>query len=435
LIQFQNKALIQHMNSTRPEKPYYSFFVRYIWLISALWTFVIGGSLFWNITHLKQNTLKIARIHAQISYEKDVSYRRWNSIHGGVYVPATKDTPPNPYLSHVSERDIKTPSGKILTLMNPAYMTRQVNELIKKEQGIGGHITSLKPLRPENSPDSWEKKALEEFEQGKDMVMSVENIEGKNYFRIMHPFITEERCLKCHEAQGYKVGDIRGGISVSIPMAPLYAIQQERINALAIVHTVLWFLGISGLLFTRQRLKASEQKEHKLVAELQALSITDELTGLYNRRGILSMATQQYSIAKRIQKTLMLVYIDLDDLKQINDTYGHQEGDNALIDTANILRNTFRETDIIVRTGGDEFAVFGMVTGDKGLNIITSLINEELEKHVEEYTARSIKPYRLSLSSGIAFADPEKPFSFDSMLSEADQNMYLQKQKKQGSEG
>lgn len=423
------------MNSTRPEKPYYSSFVRYIWIISALWTFVIGGSLFWNIMQVKQKMLEIGKIQAQISYEKDVFYRRWNSIHGGVYVAVTKDTPPNPYLSHVPERDIKTPSGKLLTLMNPAYMTRQVNELIKKEQRIGGHITSLKPLRPENSPDSWEKKALEEFAQGKDMVMSVENMGGKNYLRIMHPFITEERCLKCHEAQGYKVGDIRGGISVSIPMAPLYAIQQERINTLAIVHTVLWFLGISGLLFTRQRLKASEQKEHKLVAELQSLSIKDELTNLYNRRGFLSMVTQQHSIAKRIQKTLMLVYIDLDGLKQINDTYGHQEGDNALIDTANILRNTFRETDIIARIGGDEFAFFGMVMEDKGLNIVTSRINEKLEKHVGEYNARSTKPYTVSFSTGIAFADPEKPFSFDSMLSKADQNMYLQKQKKKGSDG
>jgi len=180
--------------------------------------------------------------------------------------------------------------------------------------------------------------------------------------------------------------------------------------------------------------KRSEQERERLVAELQALSTKDELTGLYNRRGIFSMVTQQYSIAKRIQKTLMLVFIDLDGMKQINDLYGHQEGDNALIDTANILKNTFRETDIIARIGGDEFAVFGMVIEDKGLNIITSRINEKLEKHIGEYAAHSTKPYKLSLSYGVAFADPEKPFSFDSMLSEADQNMYLKKQKKKDSE-
>ncbi len=179
--------------------------------------------------------------------------------------------------------------------------------------------------------------------------------------------------------------------------------------------------------------KRSEQERERLVAELQSLSIKDELTGLYNRRGILSMVTQQYSIAKRLQKILMLVFIDLDGMKQINDLYGHHEGDNALIDTANILRNTFRETDIIARIGGDEFAVFGMVIEDKDLNIVTSRINEKLKERIGEYTAYSTKPYKLSLSNGIAFADPEKPFSLDSMLSEADQNMYLQKQKKKGS--
>jgi diguanylate cyclase (GGDEF)-like protein len=418
------------MDSTQPEKLYYSSFVRYIWLISALWTCVIGGSLFWNIMQVKQKTIEIGKIQAQISYEKDLFYRRWNSVHGGVYVPVTKDTPPNPYLSHLPERDMETPSGKLLTLMNPAYMTRQVNELIKKEKGVGGHITSLNPLRPENSPDLWEKKALEEFEHGKDIVMSVENMEGKSYFRIMHPFITEERCLKCHETQGYKVGDIRGGISISIPMAPLYAIQQERINTLAIVHAVLWFLGISGLLFARQRLKASEKKEHNLVAELESLSIKDELTGLYNRRGLISMVTQQYSIAKRLRKTLMLVFVDLDGMKRINDLYGHQEGDNALKDTANILMDTFRESDIIARIGGDEFAVFGMVLEDKGLDIVTARINDKLEKCLGEHAVHFIKPYKLSLSYGFAFANPEKPFFFDSMLSEADQNMYLQKLKK-----
>jgi diguanylate cyclase (GGDEF)-like protein len=179
--------------------------------------------------------------------------------------------------------------------------------------------------------------------------------------------------------------------------------------------------------------KRSEQERERLMADLQLLSIKDELTGLYNRRGIFSMVTQHYLIAKRLQKTLMLVFIDLDGLKRINDLYGHQEGDNALIDTANVLKNTFRETDIIARIGGDEFVVFGMVLEDKGLNVVTARINEKLEKHLGEHAAHSARPYKLSLSYGIAFADPQKPFSFDSMLSGADQNMYLEKQKKKES--
>ena len=176
--------------------------------------------------------------------------------------------------------------------------------------------------------------------------------------------------------------------------------------------------------------KRLEQEREKLVTDLKELSIKDELTGLYNRRGLLSIVTQQCSIAKRVQKNAMLIFIDLDDMKQINDLYGHEAGDQALIDTANILKNAFREADIIGRIGGDEFAVFGMVTEDKSLDIITSRITEKLEKYIGEHNAHSTKAYTISLSYGVAFADPQKPFSCDSLMSEADKNMYLQKKKK-----
>ena len=204
--------------------------------------------------------------------------------------------------------------------------------------------------------------------------------------------------------------------------------KEESYNDSDVRQITLLMKSMWGILKQRR----SEQERERLIAELEALSIKDELTGLYNRRGIFSMVTRQYSIAKRLKRNLMLIFIDLDGMKQINDLYGHLEGDNALKDAANILKKTFREADILARIGGDEFAVFGMVKKDRNLNIITSRINEQLEKHLGEYAARSTKPYTLSLSKGIAFADPQKPFSFDSMLSEADQNMYLQKQKKKG---
>jgi diguanylate cyclase (GGDEF)-like protein len=105
-----------------------------------------------------------------------------------------------------------------------------------------------------------------------------------------------------------------------------------------------------------------------------------------------------------------------------------------LIDTANILKKTFRDTDIVARIGGDEFAVFGMIMEDRRLNNVTARINEKLDARMREHAQNSTKPYALSLSTGFAFADPQIPFSFDEMLTEADQNMYLQKQKKKDGE-
>ena len=118
---------------------------------------------------------------ARINFDKDLLYRRWASKHGGVYVPVTPETPPNPYLEHVAERDITTPSGRQLTLMNPAYMTRQVYTFSQKESAIRGHLTSLKPLRPENRADPWEVQALKSFEQAKSEAFTIEAMEGQPY--------------------------------------------------------------------------------------------------------------------------------------------------------------------------------------------------------------------------------------------------------------
>lgn len=136
-------------------------------------------------------------------------------------------TTPNEYLE-VPERDIFTPSGVLLTKINPAYMTRQVHELVKVQSGEQGHITSLNPIRPRNAPDVWERIALQAFEQGTVEYSSLETMNDVLYMRLMKPLFIEESCLQCHAKQGCQLGDVRGGLSISMPMAPLFAIGQVR---------------------------------------------------------------------------------------------------------------------------------------------------------------------------------------------------------------
>ena len=147
---------------------------------------------------------------ARANFNKDQALRFWATTHGGVYAPITGQTPPNPYLSHVKERDIKTPDGKALTLMNSAYMLRQTMENYESLYGVRGHITSLKHFREETAPDEWEKSALQGFESGAKEIFEFTEIDGKSYFRYMSPMIAKEGCLKCHGHQGYKMGDVRG---------------------------------------------------------------------------------------------------------------------------------------------------------------------------------------------------------------------------------
>ena len=248
---------------------------RYSKMFTVLWTVIIAASLIWSLIRTKEEILEGAHIQAHISYVKDILYRRWNAMHGGVYVPVTEETQPNPYLSDVPERDLITPSGRHLTLINPAYMTRQVYELMKENYGVRGHITSLNPIRPENKPDTWETQALRAFESGKTEISSIEKIEGKEYFRLMHPFVTEENCLKCHAKQGYREGAIRGGISVSIPMEPLRAIENRHIWTFAAVHGLLWLVGLGGISWSMRRIRQSEEERNQAEEELRKM--TDEL--------------------------------------------------------------------------------------------------------------------------------------------------------------
>ena len=243
--------------------------------LALLWTGVVLGTLAWNVATLRHTALEMAKNEARVSWNKDVIFRLWGALHGGVYVPVTEQTPPNPYL-HVEERDIVTPSGRKLTLLNPAYMTRQIYELARERFGVYGHITSLRPIRPENRPDPWEARALTAFErQGVEEISELTTIDGKPYLRLMRPFVTQGPCLKCHADQGYKVGDVRGGISISIPFAPYLATIQDTRQRLLTAHIGIWLLGLFGIFVAGRRISQGfarlERSEQRLAETLRSL--------------------------------------------------------------------------------------------------------------------------------------------------------------------
>lgn len=176
---------------------------------------------------------------------------------------------------------------------------------------------------------------------------------------------------------------------------------------------------------------ATDITERKLMEqEIREMSIRDQLTELYNRRGFITLAEQQLKSAKRAKTRMTLLFLDSDGLKLINDTLGHEEGDKALFDTADILRQTFRESDIIARIGGDEFAVLAVDSTD----INSTTITQRLQQNIDDFNAKKIKRYILSLSWGAAIYDPDSALSLDRLMSIADELMYNQKKSKQSIE-
>src|ERR1700694_3689040 len=167
---------------------------------------------------------------------------------------------------------------------------------------------------------------------------------------------------------------------------------------------------------------ASCARQSLLDREVRSLAITDELTGLYNRRGFLASATHQLKLAQRNAQGVLLLFCDVDNLKGINDSFGHREGDLAIIRAADVLEETFRDSDILARLGGDEFAVLASDTSVPNGQAIMPRIEKNLEKANAEESR-----YTLSFSIGIARFHPETPYSLGQLMARADQDMYVHK--------
>ena len=164
----------------------------------------------------------------------------------------------------------------------------------------------------------------------------------------------------------------------------------------------------------------------RMEEEMREMSFRDQLTELYNRRGFITLTEQQLKAANRAKRPMRLTFIDCDGLKWINDTLGHEEGDKALVDTANVLRQTFRESDIIARLSGDEFAVLSIDATDMNPEVFS----KRLQQSIDEYNEKESRPYKLAMSWGTAIYNPESPMSLDKLMSSADQLMYAQKKSK-----
>lgn len=245
----------------------------YLYLIAGFcWLCLIFLSLIWNFSKIEKNIYQLALREAKTNYEKDLLYRKWAALVGGVYVSTTK-VPQNPYLN-IPLRDIESKDGMKLTLVNPAYMTRMVHELEQKNNMVTGHLTSLKPINPANNPDVWEVKALRLFEKGVKQFHSLENDSNKISFRFIAPFVTEEPCLKCHRQQGYKLGDIRGGISISFPYSNYQMQSNFEKNDSLQIHLMVAFIGLVILFVTykttsyyRDKLEI-EETNYRLLSEM-----------------------------------------------------------------------------------------------------------------------------------------------------------------------
>lgn len=390
-------------------------FILKIIIFGVFWTSLVFVLFRWVNFWEDEQVSRVNISQAEALFQQVVDMRNWNSSRGGVYVKVDERTRPNPYLG-VPYRDIYTRDGEMYTLVNPALMTREMSDIGKKRHGVNIHITSLDPLRPENMPSDWEESALRAFEKGESVKSGFTGEDEKPVFRYMKPLTVEASCLECHESQGYRIGDIRGGISISFPVIALLASRTTFRRQSAMAFGAIWLLGLG--MFVAVGLYFIEKSRE--VEKYRGLALVDELTGLNNRRAFNALVEKQLETAERFSEKALLLFVDVDGMKSINDTCGHDAGDRVLKLVSAALLSSVRGSDIVARYGGDEFVVFM----PKSSMIHRDLALVRIHQIVESQNRITLGDYNISVSIGAAEFDPMAPVSLETLLKKADMDLY-----------
>lgn len=273
----------------------------FFWGLMMLWTGVVFALFLADSLHLAHTVNDLAVAEARAYLNKDQASRLWAASHGGVYVPVSEKTQPNPFLGHLPERDIQTPGGQSLTLMNPAYMIRQIMEHYAELYGVRGRITGLKHFSEATAPDNWEESALMAFKSGNEELLEFSEISGAPFLRAIRALATVPDCVKCHAHQGYQVGDVRGGVSVSVPMASYVSYRSQEMKVHGVSFAVLWLIGIGGTLWAQRKLVKSMRERDR--AET-ALRVSEDQLKKLSARLLQQQENERSDIAREIHEDI-----------------------------------------------------------------------------------------------------------------------------------
>ena len=405
------------MNKTRIWR---IFFINISLIVIIFLTGIFMGFILRTNQIIRDQVTITARAH----FKNIVLSRRWNARYGGVYVEKTYGVQSNPFLENP---DISTIDGKVYTKKNPALMTREISALAEETNDFKYHITSLKPLNPNNTPNEFEKAALLSFEQGKLESFDTILQGGNTMFRYMAPLYVEASCLQCHAMQGYTEGQVRGGISVQFDISQIET--EIRSNAIYILTLValISLLMLGTIWYLVSRLANRLSKAYEII---ENMSVTDELTSLYNRRYIQTRLDEELSRTWRHGSPLSLMILDIDNFKRVNDNFGHQTGDMVLRQFSALLQTNVRKADVAARWGGEEFVVILTESNVSQAKMAAEKVRSTVESTPFEIEGDKSIPITISIGvSSINMVEKNAENSAEKLIKIADDALYVAKQK------
>ncbi|MEW6347499.1 MAG: response regulator [Thermodesulfobacteriota bacterium] len=238
----------------------------YFSTMMAGWTVLVLMLFVWARFEVNRMAYNAAARVARAYLDKDYAFRLWGESHGGVYVPTDERTPPSPHLAEIPERDIRTPSGKGLTLMNPAYMLRQMQQDFARSCGIEGHIIGVRTVSERDAPDEWLRAALQAIEKGTPEVQGVVSLHGEPYLRFVRPLPINTSCVDCYCLEGHTAGDVRKGVGVSLPLKGFLTDAKRQTNMFAVSTGILYLIGMVGIYLCSRRVGHQQSRlNHALV--------------------------------------------------------------------------------------------------------------------------------------------------------------------------
>lgn len=261
--------------ATQHSNVHYVRSYRMSWFAAAVWTALLVLSLLWNAYNEQARVIELAKAEARANLGKDKAFRLWATSKGGFYIPVSEHTRPSPFLANIPLRDVKTTSGTVMTLFNPATVIKEIGEQFQELSGVQAKITNKVYLNPENAPDEWELKVLRRFEQGESEVFDVSQVGGREYLRLAQSMKLEAGCLKCHAGA---VGGLGGSTGVAIPLDPYRHLAQGAVVNMAETHGGIWLVGLGLIGFIGRRTRKYEVEREAAECELRKLSRAVEVS-------------------------------------------------------------------------------------------------------------------------------------------------------------
>jgi diguanylate cyclase (GGDEF)-like protein len=375
--------------------------------IIAIWLILVSLSFAWNYFNAVKNHQHLAQQTARATFQQIFLAGAWNIGHEKVYV----------YRSDKSEAGLQTGKGnhhgsdeKIpgLTLINPAEMFRQLSNIAENQQGIQFHLVGQ---ALNSQTNSWDAEAIKAIKNGQKDVGEFSRESNRVFYQHMSPLFAEKSCLKCHSKQGFREGDLLGGMSIKIPFAPVFSILP-----MASAHFGAGLFGTLLMIWLGFKLNSAYET-------IRRQAKIDELTGIPNRRFFSERLKNEFNRCHRENQPLSLIMCDLDHFKDYNDTYGHSAGDKCLKEVAQTIEKTLRRSfDFCARYGGEEIVVILPGTPQEGALNVAERLRANIEGLNIPHKNSPTSPF-VTASMGVA-TDYLDYDSYEELIKNADRALY-----------